>query len=166
MKRLIAISTLVIIFVGNAYAPDDQKLKVCVFVTEDKDNKTEQSIIESHLKRELRALGDVVIVDKEDDWESRIMINILGHKYQNGTKAPTLSIAWSIQPRIPKRDFNNYELYKWPHIPVYDLQGPFIGVWKRDILPSYCIQVANEFDKIVDIILKLQSNVTRPQNPK
>ena len=29
MKRLLAISTLVLIFVGNAYAPDEQKFKVC-----------------------------------------------------------------------------------------------------------------------------------------
>ena len=46
----------------------------------DKEDKTEKMIIESHLKRELRALGNVVIVDKEDDWKFIIVINTLGHK--------------------------------------------------------------------------------------
>ena len=55
--------------------------------------------IESHLKRELRALGNVVIVDKEDDWEFILMINVLGMEYKNGTKSPNVALAKSFQKR-------------------------------------------------------------------
>ncbi len=37
MKRLLAISILVFIFVGNAYAPDEQKLKIYVNVLVNED---------------------------------------------------------------------------------------------------------------------------------
>ena len=83
MKQLLAISILVFIFIGTSYAPDVRKFKVCVFVDADIEDRIEQMTIESHLKRELRALGNVVIVDKEDDWEFILMINVLGMKYKN-----------------------------------------------------------------------------------
>ena len=58
-------------FIGNAYAPELQKFKVCVIVSADKKDKTEQDIVESHLRRELRALGYVMIVDEKYDWDIR-----------------------------------------------------------------------------------------------
>ena len=146
MKQLLAISILVLIFVGNAYAPDVPKLKVCVLVDEDKEDKTEQMTIESHLKRELRALGNVVIVDKEDDWKWIIIISILGHTYKDGTKAPHMSIAFSLQRRATNLSF------KWPNIPVY-VNEPLAAHWLRDDLPNYCIRRANDCDKVFKGIL-------------
>ncbi len=151
MKQLLAIYILVLIFVCHAYAPDVQKLKVCVLVADaDKEDKTERDIIESHLKRELRTLGNVVIVDKEDDWEWIIMIGVIGHKYKDGTKAPHISIASSLQMRITENalnaDFHNI-FDKWPLIPVF-VEFPKASYWSRNNLPSYCIQVVNDYDKI------------------
>ena len=81
MKRLLAFSILLFIAVfTNAYAPEIHKFKVCVGVSAPEADKTEGDIIESHLKRELRALGDVVIVDEKDDWQFRIRVSIVGTK--------------------------------------------------------------------------------------
>ena len=44
MKQLLAISILVLIFVGNAYAPDVQKFKVCVIASAPEEDKTEEDI--------------------------------------------------------------------------------------------------------------------------
>lgn len=145
MKRLLAVSILVLIFVGIAYAPDKKKFKVCVIVSAEKEDKIEADIIESHLKRELRALGDVVIVDEKDDWQFRISVAVIGAEYKDGRKAPGVSIARSVNRRVPKFYFNTYE-FKSPSIPVYDY-GPSVATWSRDNLHAWCISDANSFDK-------------------
>ncbi|MCE2402749.1 hypothetical protein J4G08_17930 [Candidatus Poribacteria bacterium] len=154
MKRFLTVSILVFlaVFIGNAYAPDVNKFKVCVVVGYEKEVKTEADIIESHLKRELRLLGDVTIVDEKDDWQWRIQIGILGHKYEDDTKAPGISIAASFHNRVPKSNFNNYNFWS---IPVFTY-GPKAANWSRGRLPSYCISSANQFDKYLEIDRKLR----------
>ena len=149
MKQLLVMSILVFIFVGSAYAPDEPKFKVCVFVSAPEKDKTEEDIIESHLKRELRALGDVIIVDGKDDWQFRITISAVGVNYKDGQKAPELSIASSVNRRVPRFHFNTYE-FKSPSIPVYDY-GPSAAIWSRDNLHAWCISAANSFDKVLKI---------------
>ena len=104
-------------------------------------------IIESHLKRELRALGDVVIVDQKDDWQFRITVSIVGVNYKDGRKASEVSIARSVNRRVPRFYFNTYE-FKSPSIPVYDY-GPSAAIWNRDNLHAWCISEANSFDKVL-----------------
>jgi hypothetical protein len=147
MKQLLVMSILVFIFIGNAYAPDEQKFKVCVLVSAPKEDKTEEDIIESHLKRELRALGDVVMVDEKDDWQFLIKVSIVGVNYKDGRKAPELSIARSVNRRVPRLYFNTYE-FKAPSIPVYDY-GLSAAIWSRDNLHAWCISEANSFDKVL-----------------
>ena len=93
MKQLLTISILVLIFVGNAYAPDEHKFKVCVVVDENDEDKTEIQIIRSHMKRELRILGDVEIVDVKGNWEYLISIDTLGQDHQDGTKTNNTGIS-------------------------------------------------------------------------
>lgn len=149
MKRLLAFSVLIFIigFLGNAYAPDEQKFKVCVVVSAPEEDKTEEDIIESHLKRELRALGDVVIVDEKDDWQFRITVSIVGVNHKDGRKAPEVSIARSINRRVPRFYFKTYD---FKSIPVYDY-GPSAAIWNRDNLHAWCISNANSFDKILKL---------------
>lgn len=149
MKRLLACSILLFIavFTNNAYAPDEQKFKVCVLVSAPEEDKREKDIIESHLKRELRALGDVVIVDEKDDWQFHIKVSILGLNYKDGRKAPDTSIAAVMFRRVPKFYFKTYD-FKYPNLPVYDY-GPQAAHWPRDNLPAWCISEANSFDKIL-----------------
>jgi len=141
---------LIVVFIGNAHAPDIQKIKVCVVISDaDKEDKAEKDIIESHLKRELRALGNVIIVDEKDDWQFRLLISIFVIKYKDGTKTPNVSIAESLNKRVPKFYFKTYE-FDSPNIPVYDF-APSAGYWYRDDLPNFCIIVANRFDKFLKV---------------
>ncbi len=66
MRRIFALSIFIfiVIFIGNAYAPDEQKFKVCLFITcNDADT---ESFIKSYIRRELRGLRDVEIVNIEN----------------------------------------------------------------------------------------------------
>ena len=147
MKRLLVLTILLLsaVFIGNAYAPEPKTFKVYVYVYAEKEDKIEQDIIESHLKRELRALGDVVIVGQNDDWKWRFSVNVLGIKFTDGIKDQWVSIATSFQRRVPKFYFNNYNFVA-PSIPVYDY-GPVPAHWPKDDLPAWCISYANRFDK-------------------
>ena len=146
MKRFLTVSILVFlaVFIGNAYAPDEQKFKVYVHVSADKEDKAEADIIESHLKRELRALGDVVIVDEEEDWQFRILVSAMNIKLDSIRKTRYISIATHVQIKVPDHllliGYRDLE-------PVLCL--PFLGmaIQERNNLPSWCIQQASEFDK-------------------
>lgn len=65
MKRFFTLSILILlaVFIGNAYAPDEQKFKVCLSITCDDDDT--ESFIKSYIRRELRGLRDVEIVNIE-----------------------------------------------------------------------------------------------------
>ena len=125
------------------------KVYVSVF-TEEKD-KMEGEIIESHIKRELRALGDVEIVGFKDDWRFRIRITVLGHISADDRKMPHVSIAQSTQVRVPKQ-----QLFKHVpvHIPVYDPDGPYVAYWPKNGLPAWCVLRVNIFDKHLEIYRK------------
>lgn len=88
MKRLLAISIFVFIFVGNAYAPDVVDFHVYVDVNcEDEDTKVS---IESYIKRELRSLQDVkILVEPETEPEDGkhlfyIFVLAIEHKKETG----------------------------------------------------------------------------------
>ena len=73
MKRLLVVSLLVFLvgFIGNVYAPDVQKIPVYVDVSTGVSFNNEHVKplairIESYIKRELRALQDVDITNKEN----------------------------------------------------------------------------------------------------
>ena len=73
MKRFLTVSILVFlaVFIGNVYAPDEQKFKVYVDVdvnTSEKNKITENSI-KSFIKRELRSINDVVVVKQPEDFD-------------------------------------------------------------------------------------------------
>ena len=147
MERYLVFSIFICLLmcVDSAYAPEPQKFKIYVSVSAEKEDETERNIIESHVKRELRLLGNVVIVSKDDDWEIRTMINILGMKFKDGTKTGSVSIANSIHVRVPKYLFSTYD-FPIHSIPVFD-NGPTVVYWYKDDLPSWCISLANHFDK-------------------
>ena len=147
LQRFLALSILVSIFglIGNVYAPVIQNFKVFVRVGTEDENKMEKQIIESHIKRELRALGDVIIVDFDDDWQFSIDIIALGHTYKDGSKASGISIAKSVNVRVPKTLFKSYD-FPLRYIPVYD-EGLQVAHWTRDTLAEWCVLAANSIDE-------------------
>lgn len=145
MKHVLMMSIFLSIFVDNAYAPDTEKFKVCVIVEYEKEDRTEGQIIESHLKKELRALGDVIIVNEKADWQFRVWIATLGLEYKDGTRHASISIASALQLRIPKNEFRFYR-YTHPHIPIYAFT-PAPSYYLRDNLSEWCVSEANMIDK-------------------
>ena len=69
------------------------KFKVKVHVSVTCDDNTTKAMIESHIKRELRSLGDVELVDKKDA-EYTINLIAVPHKFeQSGKSIGTTSMA-------------------------------------------------------------------------
>lgn len=147
LQRLMVLVLLVSIFglIDNVYAPAIQNFKVFVHVDTPEEDKTEKLIIESHIKRELRALGDVAIVDLDDDWQFSILISALGASYKDGRKASSIAIARSVNMRVPKKLFKSYD-FPLLHIPVYS-NDLHVSIWQRDSLAEWCVLQVNDFDK-------------------
>ena len=83
MRNLI--SVMLIVFLPLTLASQTQhRFKVCVHVSG--DDETTTSLLKSHLKRELRALGDVDIVGWDGDWEFRIAVVYHEIKTKGGVK--------------------------------------------------------------------------------
>lgn len=152
MKRItvLIVVLLISLFITDAYAPEPVKFKVYVDVYANKEDKLEADIIESHLKRELRALGNVIIVTEDADWKYRISVAPLGHTLESGRKTNGISIAYNFHERVPAvflsdlcNDFDYFRLYP----PVFVNNEPAIGIWGKDNLPSLCISIANQFDE-------------------
>ena len=149
MKRFLTVSILVFlaVFVSNAYAPDEQKFKVYVDVTTEKEDETEKQIIESHLKRDLRVLGDVQIVDEKDDWEFRILVTALGHETPDGRETNNISIAVSVQRRVPKFYFKTQVFDNSDFILPVFAGGPDLANWHKDDLPTWSVSTVDELNE-------------------
>ena len=66
------------------------------------DDETITNLPTSHLKKELRALGDVDVVGYGDDWEYFINVFYVETKTADGAKTGSLAIARSFAKRVPK----------------------------------------------------------------
>lgn len=139
MKNLICV--MLMVFLPLTLASDTQhRFKVYVKVIG--DDETTTSLLTSHLKRELRALGDVdIVVRYEDDWEFRIAVRYLEHEKSSG-KTGGLSIAYTTQPRVPKSYLKDN---------VNNIKAVFPGtlaaaVWHKDNLQAWCISAAGDLN--------------------
>ena len=95
MKKIICLLVMIsVYFTGEpTYAPQDipdRKFEVLVNVTCSDD--ITRTLIESYIKRELRSLGDVEIVDKEDP-ERILTLVAIAHTSTSGNKTGDTSIA-------------------------------------------------------------------------
>ncbi len=150
-KPLLTLTILIsiVVFIGNAYAPEPKKYKVWINIRAGDEDKIEQDIVESHLKRELRALGNIVIVDINDEWDWNISIVLLGHHLTDGSKTQRMSIGYTYNQRVGGYEFVlNKKFLSLRDIPVYNYD-PGVYSWHKDDLPAWCILLANAFDKLL-----------------
>lgn len=144
MKRLTLVVCLFII--PLTLASDTQhRFKVCVRV--DGDDSQGVAIIESHLKRELRLLGDVDIVGINDDWVYIFEIFSTALENTDGSKSGKYAIA----------KYNSFRLAKAFYILPDDYENfaavPIIGInlgasyYSEDNLREYCIVAAGKFEE-------------------
>ena len=121
------------------------RFKVHVYV----EGRNKQSIntIESHLKRELRLLGDVDIVGADDNWEHIIKIFVMDTEFKDGRKTGYVTIgSWNAY-RLHTFFYANPESYKT----MKATWGGNIGsaYYTHETLPVFCINHINDFDKNV-----------------
>ena len=148
MKRFLALSIFVCIvgLTGPAYAPDIEKFKVYVSITVGKETKTEGDIIERTIKSELRAFGDIEIVEILDDWQFIITIHASVVKYENGTKYPNILITSNFFEMINKSRLKPGDSFDSGPAPVY-LSIPNASFWPRKNLITWCKLEVHKFNK-------------------
>lgn len=84
-----------------------RKIKVAVKVTT--DNESHKSVMLSYIKRGLRSLHDVEIVDYKEQnatWEYCINIVMLQMTYADGQKTKSVAMSTAYLERIPHSNFN------------------------------------------------------------
>ena len=139
MKNLICV--MLVVFLPLTLASETQH-RFKVYVGVGGDDETINSLISSHLKRELRALGDVNIVGYNDDWEYMIIVSYIEIETNGGVKTGDLSIASITAKRLEnfvfKDDFRNIKA----HYP-----GTLSAAhWPRDNLQEWCISRVGSFN--------------------
>ena len=146
MKRLLALTILLLsaVFIGNAYAPDIQKFKVCINVLAGEKSKADGKFIERNIKSELGDLGDIDIVeDILDDWEFIITIHVTAAKYNN---VPYVLIATYHTRQIDKSRLKDAESFDRGASPVY-LSIPNAALVPRKDLITWCKLETHDFSK-------------------
>lgn len=143
MKNLICV--LLVVFLPLTLASETQhRFKVCVSVSG--DDETINSLISSHLKRELRALGDVDVVGFDRDWRYYLSSYYIELETVTGAKSGRLAIASSIDTRVDK-------LFISDMFPP-NLRAVYVGIrprltaayYPRNELQEYCIWLAGHFN--------------------
>lgn len=120
------------------------RFKVCVYVSLHNDTDLDTRL-EAFLRRELRALGDGTIVQRESDWHFFLAYNFAEHEFKDGTKTGDLSIAEALMSFHPDVI---HETYRFPEIGKPALFEHIIaGYWTADNLHEFAIQAIGIFDK-------------------
>ena len=141
MKRFLAV--FLIFLIPLTLASDTQhRFKVYVDVNGNDDQAVDT--IEAHLKRELRLLGDVDIVDMNGDWEFILEIFVMAHERIDGIKSGNYVIGTYNAARLNEHFFKkptDYVLYPT----IFGVLGA--AYYSTENLHKFCINYVNSFDK-------------------
>ena len=120
------------------------KFRVCVYVQSDDDTDLDTRL-EAFLRRELRALGDVEIVQRDADWHYFLAYDLLEITRKDGTKTGWVSTAATFMEWHPDV---THKTYRFPEFGKPALFGGIgAGHWTIDNLHGYTIQNIGNFDK-------------------
>ena len=110
------------------------------------DNPHIRNILETRLKKELRLLGDVDIVEWDEEWHFILDVFFAQNKFTSGTEMEWISIAEGFYQRVPRSYFraDRYSDLLFP--PVY-LDGLGVAFYKIDRLEAYCVKLVGHIDK-------------------
>lgn len=145
MKVKFFVAFLVILLPLTLASETQDRFLVYVKVGGDEHNKHAVNTVDSHLKRELRLLGDVDIVGESDNWEYIIEVVMLTLKLKDGRETGNFAIATRHAIRL--NDF----YYKYPK-QYKTMPATFGGIlgaayYSRESLPHFCVNHVNSFDK-------------------
>ena len=109
------------------------------------DDEQAVRTIESHLKRELRLLGDVDVVGADDDWRYIIDITVMSTEYRDGRKSGDVALGTYHAIRLNESYYRSSADYKSMKAIWASQLG--IAYYSIDNLPNFCINYVNDFDK-------------------
>lgn len=144
MKRVIVI-LLISCSLQLTLASDTQH-RFRVFVDVGGDDEQSVNTIETYLKRELRLLGDVDIVGRDDDWEYIIQVFCMALVRKDGIKTGNFAVAAYTANRLGKWAYSVPSVYEFHQsiLPRQLIAGYYP---MRETLPQFCIEAVGFFDK-------------------
>ena len=151
MKKLMFVLCL---FVFPLTLASDTQTRYNVHVSVEGEDRQAVREIEIYLKRELRLLGDVNIVDWDDDWKYVINVFALTLETADGRETGNYAIAHYTGYRLAKFHYRlstGHQLFP----SVHDIR---LGAsyYSRKTLPEYCIVTVGSFEKnILEIARKV-----------
>lgn len=132
---------LLVVFLPLTLASDTQH-RFSVFVSVGGADETITGLLTSHLKRELRALGDVDIVAYGGDWGFTLRVFYVQTETKGGVKTGGLSIASIRETRVPKiRLKDNFSSLR--AVTPGTLAAAY---WPKDDLQEWCILEVGSFN--------------------
>lgn len=143
MKNVIYVLLVICLPLTLASQTQD-RFQVNVFVHG--NNAHISNVLESHLKRELRLLGDVDIVEKHEDWEFTLVTQYIEITTVDGSKTGHVALTSIFFERIPDYYFNPDALKILKKLPVYP-DTPSIAYCRIDKLDEYCVASVGKIDK-------------------
>ena len=132
---------------------EPEKFKVVAYVSESNDDtqseKSLKNLMRSYIKRELRSLGDVEIVDLDLDratFQYAISITMLEDTHKDGSKTGTVALSYWYTNRILPKRFNNLWREHYTKIPAFE--NPISGVITvgKYRLDETCKSIVADFD--------------------
>lgn len=146
MKRFF---TVFLIFLIPLTLASDTQRRFKVYVTVEGEENTRQAVntIENHLKRELRLLGDVDVVGKDDNWEYIIEILVSSIEWKDRTQTGWYAISTYNATRLPRFTYTDPANYT----ALQATWGGILGTayYSDDTLSKFCINHVGGFDKTI-----------------
>ena len=137
---------MLVVFLPLTLASQTQnRFKVAVYVAQGEDAHITNTL-ESHLKRELRLLGDVDIVDVDENWQFVLTIQYLECEFMDGTNTGHVAVAYAFNERIPDFYFKALWLEILKRQPVY-AELPAVAYYNIDTLDKFCVTTIGSVDK-------------------
>lgn len=137
--------------VSGQTAPE--KFKVAVIVSKSNDDteseKSLKNLMRSYIKRELRSLQDVEIVDHVLDRATVqyvITIEMLEPKRTDGSKSGLLAISDNFLKRIPPSRFNNLWHEYYTKNPAFEYPLGGVRTLGRTRIDEACKNIVADFD--------------------
>ena len=143
MRNLIFVM-LVMMLPLTLASQTQNRFKVAVVVFGDDAHIT--NILESNLKREFRLLGDVDIVEVDENWQFVLVIQCFEIEFKDGRKTGDVALAVVFNERIPDFYFKVDRFADLKSWPVY-AGNLSVGYYDIDNLDKYCVDRVGSIDK-------------------
>ena len=143
MKNLICV--MLVVFLPLTLASQTQN-RFRVWVDVYKDTHTANTL-ESHLKREFRLLGDVDIVEGDENWQFACIVSYLEDELVNGRKTGWITLAGAFYERVPSSYFKA-DRYVDLRGPAVYVTLPLAATYKQNDLGKYCVARVGSIDKV------------------